>query len=175
MKKPSVTELCDILNKPALISWANKIGLSGKSIKAYSLSKLKSGAKMHSQIENYFKHGECMDDLQFQNKIDSIFYGCEIISVEEDFENDQYLGRCDIIFKKDGVTYVADFKSSFKKPYLEHYIQLICYKNHFKSDRIAIIDLKNFRLIELSIDQQNEITELIQNLINIYKIKQKVL
>jgi len=175
MKKPSVTELCDILNKPALLNWANKLGLQGKSIKSYSKNVLSDGTRRHKEIEDYLLHGVDIDDISLKEKIESIFGSSEIISIEESFENDHYKGRCDIRFIKDGINYVADFKRKFKKPYLEHYIQLIAYKIHFGSEKIAIIDLSEFKMIELSLYNENEVKELIYNLVNIYNLKQKMI
>lgn len=172
MKKPSVTELCDILNKPQLLKWANKIGLEGKSISLYQNNKLENGKKKHKEIEEMLMHGISINDKIKEQQILNLFENCEIISIEESFENDKYKGRVDIRFKKNGITYIGDFKSTFKRPYIEHFIQLICYKMHFKDDKICIINLDNFQLYDLTTTNENLYIELINNLINIYKLKQ---
>lgn len=174
MKKPTVTELTGLLNKPALISWSNKLGLNGQTVKAYQKSVFNDGNKKHEEIENYLIHGVYIEDDEKRNKIDEIFKGVEIISIEESFENDYYKGRCDIRFIKDGITYVGDFKRKFKRAYNEHYIQLFCYKMHFNSEKICIIDLENFEIHELNLYKEELYKELINNLINIYNIKQKL-
>ena len=172
MKTPSVTELCDILNKPALMIWANKIGLEGIKLSSYKKESTKSGIKKHKVIEDYLIHGLEIEDVEIRSNVEGLFNNVEVLSVEESFENEMYRGRCDIRFKKDGYEYVCDFKSKFNKPYLEHYIQLIAYKQHFNTDKIAIIDLRTFTLFELSLQYENEISEIINNLISIHKLKQ---
>lgn len=174
MKKPSVTELCDILNKPQLLKWANKIGLQGESISTFKSRSFENGRNKHKEIEDILVNGISIDDKDKEKKILDLFSNCIIVSVEESFENEKYKGRADIRFIKDGVRYVGDFKSSFKRPYIEHYIQLISYKSHFKDDRICIIDLQNFNLFDITIEDESNYIELINNLINIYKIKQLI-
>ena len=174
MKKPSVTSICDMLNKPSLITWANKLGLMGESVNGFSEKKMSAGTKKHSEIEDFLINGVCLDDPFRQGKIESFFNDCEIISIEEDFEADLYKGRVDIRFKKNGKNYIGDFKSKFKKPYIEHYLQLICYKMHFGCDSICIIDLRDFSLHELSLENESIYQEIIFNLINIYNLKQRI-
>ncbi len=172
MKKPSVTDLCDLLNKPQLLKWANKLGLDGKDLDTYNKDKLKLGTKKHSEIEDYLLNGVSLNDAYKEEKLTKMFNNSEILSIEESFENEQYKGRVDIIFIKDGLTYIGDFKSSFKRPYIEHYIQLVSYKMHYNADRICIIDLKNIELFDITTIDEPKYIELINCLIKIYNIKQ---
>lgn len=174
MKKPSVSSLLDILNKPALISWANKLGLAGESVGAFSKSKMENGTKKHSEVENFLINGVCLEDNYRQERIELLFSDCEIIGMEESFETENYKGRTDIRFVKNGISYIADFKSKFKRPYLEHYLQLICYKLHFGCDKIAIIDLRDFQLNELSLEKEDIYHDIIKNLVSIYNLQQKL-
>lgn len=174
MKKPSVTELCDLLNKPQLIKWANKIGLQGTEINSYQKSVFKDGNKKHLEIENFLLNGELMQDEELQNKISQIFCNAENIIIEQSFENELYKGRVDVMFNIDGIKYIGDFKRKFKRPYLEHYIQLVAYKMHFMSDKICIIDLEKGIMHDLSKEDYTLYENLIHNLINIYNIKQKL-
>lgn len=176
MKKPSVSELIDILNKPKLMHWANKIGLEGKSLNDVRIFNTTSGTKNHSEIVNYIRNGIKMSNYEVQNNLDGFLQDCYVISLEEKFENYLFQGRVDIIFKKNDTLYIGDFKRSFKKPYLEHYIQLMCYKIHFKCEKICIIKSDNFEINELYLhDKENLYIELINNLVNIYNIKQNLL
>ena len=174
MKKPTVTELCDLLNKPQLINWANKIGLEGKSVSAYRSKSFETGNNKHSEIENFLLNGECMSDYDTQLKVQKLFENIEILGIEESFENDYYRGRSDIRFIKEGKTYIGDFKSKFKRPYIEHYIQLFCYKMHFNTDEICIIDLTNYKIHEFDLYKSGLYEELIYNLVKIYNIKQQL-
>lgn len=174
MRKPTVSDLCDLLNKPQLINWANKLGLEGKSVGTYRSKSLESGTNKHSEIENFLINGECMQDLESQLKVETLFKDIEIIGIEESFENEYFRGRSDIRFIKDGKTYIGDFKSKFKRPYIEHYIQLFCYKMHFNTDEICIIDLKNYKIHEFDLSKSGLYEELIYNLVKIYNIKQQL-
>lgn len=174
MKKPSVSQILDLLNKPALISWANKIGLMGQSVASFSKEKMQKGTKSHSEIEDFLLNGNCLEDDFRQKRIEELFNDCEIISVEESFESEFYKGRVDIRFKKNGYEYIADFKSKFRKPYLEHFLQLISYKMHFGCDKIAIIDIRNFELIELPLEKEEIYKQIILNLVSIFKLKEQL-
>jgi hypothetical protein len=50
MKKPSVTDICKILDKPALLKWSNKLGLEGIDLNYYQNSVLNRGIKKHKEI-----------------------------------------------------------------------------------------------------------------------------
>lgn len=174
MKKPSVSSICDILNKPALIGWANKLGLMGESVNGFTQKKMELGTKKHSEIEDFLINGVCLEDQYRQDRLELLFNECEIIGIEESFESDLYKGRVDIRFVKDGITYIGDFKSKFKRPYLEHYLQLICYKMHFGCDKICIIDIRDFQIHELSLEKEKVYNSIILNLVSIYNLKQEL-
>jgi hypothetical protein len=174
MKKPSVTDICKILDKPALLKWKNKLGLEGIDLNYYQNSVLNRGIKKHKEIEDFLLNGTCIENKEIQERVYELFKDCEIISIEESFENKRFKGRCDIRFKKDGLNYIGDFKSKFKKPYLEHYLQLIMYKMHFNSDRICIIDLKEYEIHEITTKNEKIYIKIIINLINIFNLKQLI-
>jgi hypothetical protein len=175
MKKPSVSELIDILNKPKLMHWANQLGLEGKSLRDVRINNTTSGTNKHSEIVNYIKKGIKMSNIESQNNLDIFLKDCNVIDLEKKFENDLFQGRVDIIFKKQNSIYIGDFKRTYKKPYLEHYIQLMCYKINFKCDKICIIKSDSFEINELSLfNNENLYIDLIHNLINIYNIKQQL-
>ena len=64
MKKPSVTQLLDLIAKPALISWANKQGLMGIDTSEKRKKILLNGTSLHSQIENELFERE-IDKINF--------------------------------------------------------------------------------------------------------------
>jgi hypothetical protein len=78
------------------------------------------------------------------------------------------------MFEIDDIKYIGDFKRKFKRPYIEHYIQLVCYKMHFNTDRICIIDLEKGIMHDLTKEDLSLYESLIENLVNIYNIKQKL-
>lgn len=174
-KKPSVTTLCSILNKPALLYWANKIGMQGESLKYHKLKSTHDGKRKHQEIESLLIDGEPMEDQIMQDKVMSIFESCEIVGVEVPFENDMYKGRCDLLYKKDGLLHVADFKRKFKRPYLEHYLQLVAYKRHYNADRMEIISLDNMMIHDLTTENEGIYWEIIKNLTNIHNLKNEIL
>lgn len=174
MKKPSVTELLDLLNKPALMNWANKIGLQGIKLSEYRKEKTTSGTNIHNQLEKLLKYGEEIEDKYLQNAIINQLKTYEVVGVEEPIETEYYQGRCDLILSKNKELYVFDFKRGFKKPYLEHYLQLTAYQYALNADRIGIIRVPQVDIIELTNDKKELYQELLINLSNIYKIKQSI-
>ena len=50
IKKPSVTELVKLLDVPALMNWANRIGLEGISLKDYRNKESKESVSIHKLI-----------------------------------------------------------------------------------------------------------------------------
>jgi len=51
---PSVTQVIGILNKPVLVTWANKLGLQGIDVKKYVDNKAEIGTVAHRMILDYF-------------------------------------------------------------------------------------------------------------------------
>lgn len=174
MKKPHVTGLIDLLNKPALLKWANRLGLDGQDIDEYKSKIFKHGINKHKEVEDYFMGGILPEDPSRQEMIMSAFDGIDVIGMEESFEAEKYIGRVDIRFTKGGSKYIGDFKSKFKRAYMEHYLQLIAYKMHFGADKICIIDLRDFKIHELDLKDELIYQSIIENLINIYNLKQQL-
>ena len=172
---PSVTSLLDLLNKTPLIKWANKLGLQGIEVNAYQSIQKNIGTKKHSEIEDFLLNGVCLEDQEIQNKIELLFKDCQILSIEESFKNDMFKGRCDIRFVKNGIQYIGDFKKKFKRPYLEHYLQLTAYKMHFGCDKICVIDLNQYQLHELDLHHEEKYVQIIGNLVNIYNLKREII
>jgi hypothetical protein len=53
---PSVTTIIGLLNKPALVPWANKLGLEGIDVKKYVDKLADVGTLAHQMILDYFKN-----------------------------------------------------------------------------------------------------------------------
>ena len=58
----SVSKLIEVLNKPALLHWSNKIGLQGISLKDYRKKSTSKGTSKHNQIENYLLNGVIFEE-----------------------------------------------------------------------------------------------------------------
>lgn len=168
MKKPSVTELLKILNKPKLMYWANKLGLKGQSLSDYSKIKKMRGSEHHMDVELYLKNGEIRDESSSRLMIE-FFNNFNVLKVEEKIECEYFQGRVDLLLEKDNVKYVVDMKTNFKKPYLDHYLQLNAYKMCIDSDEIAILSIPDFTMTYLSNSNEDKYVDLLKQLSNIYK------
>lgn len=144
----AVTKLIDLLDKPALVGWANKLGLKGLSLKEYYSQVTTEGNEKHYEIENYFKYG-----IEFKGceLLKEKLKDYEVIGVEETIKNDFLIGRIDLVLKKDDFIYVCDFKRN-KSIYLKTKLQLSTYKEMLKADKICFINSKTFDVEELKID-----------------------
>lgn len=144
----AVTKIIDLLDKPALVYWANKIGLSGININDYYLQTQNEGNISHSEIENYFKHGTRFDGCDI---LENSLKGFEVIGIEEPINNGFLVGRIDIILKKGNTIFVGDFKRN-KRVYLKTKLQLSTYKHMLGADKIFFINTENYQLEEIKID-----------------------
>jgi len=146
----SITHLLKLLNKPALLTWANKIGLNGVSLKEYRNKLTNEGTNKHKLVENYLLHGEI---FPFYELLDEALNGYDIVGVEQDFDNGDLSGRIDLIIKNryDDTITIVDFKSS-SKVYLEQKLQLSAYKEMYGADNIAVISFKDWKLKFIDID-----------------------
>jgi hypothetical protein len=171
MKKPSVTELLDLLNKPALLSWANKIGLQGISLDSHRRKARKAGTSLHKQIERYVADKTPFDDLDFQARFVEFFEGKEIIQSEGVFECDEYQGRFDIKYRHNGLVYIADFKTDKQTVYLEDRLQLAAYRKATGSDAVCIISIPTMKELNAGIIIYEPYYETLTLLSKLYALK----
>lgn len=174
MKKPSVTELIKLLDKPALVKWANKMGLQGVNTDEYSKKVMQSGTDYHNQIEKFLKNGECFESQLVQDKCIEFFTGADILGVEENIETDYFIGRVDVRYKKDGLLYVCDFKLNKKKLYLENKLQLVAYRMATGADKIGIVAIPYFQMLPVEITDYTPYEQILINLSNIYRLKGEI-
>lgn len=174
-KKPSVSNLLDLLNKPALMYWANNLGLEGMSLKKYRKRRLSYGISLHKQVEYFLVDGLVPDNELLKNNFISFFSDIEVLGVEQKVENKFFQGRYDVKLIKDGKTYICDFKSNFKKTYLQQYLQLTAYRMIENVDNIAIISLPDFRFVDISLSDYSIHENILINLSNIYKLKKEAM
>lgn len=169
--KPTVTELIALLDKPALLKWANKIGLQGIALDDYRKKSTGEGDDTHKKIENDLKHGIPFENENFQ-KFKSRY---EVLQVEPVIECEFYKGRADVLLKRDELTWLFDFKNS-TNIYFEQKLQLVAYKRILKADRIGIINTQSFveNIIDLTPQQETSYTKILSALYVIWREKRLI-
>ena len=143
-----VTKLINLLDKPSLVYWANKIGLQGVSLKEYKYNSQKKGTNKHKEIEDYFKNGVLFDDYK---KLIKILKNYNLIGSEVYIKNNFIHGYVDLILEKNNEKIIVDFKSS-TKIYLSQKLQLSTYKEIYNADKIAIINFTDWSLNYININ-----------------------
>lgn len=137
---PGVTTFLNVLNKPALIKWANELGLQGINSSSYVDNLAAVGTLAHQMIMVHLK-GEELDTSDYtktqielaENSLLSYFgwektHKVEPILIETPLVSEEYRfgGTPDLLAKIDGVDTLMDFKTG-KAIYPEHFIQVAAY------------------------------------------------
>jgi len=169
--KPSVTKLIDMLDKPALLKWANKIGLEGIKLDDYRSKSKESGSNIHEYIESYLKFGILGDDENLNERITKFFSDKKVISVEESIETEYFVGRFDVKLEWKGFTFICDFKSN-SKVYFETKLQLAAYKMASECDHVAVIHLPD--LLIQPVDLRYDHYEFVKTLSKLFELKYKL-
>lgn len=171
--KPTVTELLDILNKPALMKWANKIGLEGISLDDYRNKSTSKGTSLHKQIENYILNGVKFEDDNINDNFEKFSSDKVFKEVESVIETEYFRGRLDAkIIYKDSL-YLCDFKSS-NKIYLEQKLQLTAYRMSDRSCKLAIVKIPEFTFKEIIINDFAPYEKILISLTEVYHQLRKV-
>ena len=170
-KTPTVTKLLALLDKPALLKWANKIGLEGTKLDDYQKRSKAKGNSYHNQVEQMIKHNKEIEDPFLRENYHLFFDGSEILECEKNVTGEHWRGRYDIKFKRNGVTYLCDFKSNAKRVYLENKLQLIAYSEIEKVDEIGIISLPDFKYYPVIVKDRKPYVGILKALSHIYKCK----
>ncbi len=156
---PGVTTITGLLAKPALIGWANKMGLAGIDTNKYVDDKADIGKLAHAIITDHLVGKKTNTDDYSKNQISTAensvlsYYEWEkhhkirVIFVEEPLvsEKHQYGGTVDIYAEVDGVLEIIDLKTG-SGIYPEHFYQVAAYKNLLKEyghqvERARILDI----------------------------------
>lgn len=174
MKKPSVTQLTGLLDKPALMKWANKIGLEGIRLDEYRKKVTTAGTSLHKQIEDFLLLRKPFEDMEIQRRCEDFFFDKIIHNVEKVIETDYFQGRMDIKFRFKGVDYIADFKSNQSGVYLENKLQLSAYRMSEGSDKVCIISIPDFTLIEVAIEDFSPYESIMIKLSEIHELKNTI-
>jgi len=138
---PGVTTILGILNKPALVKWANNLGLQGIDSTKYVDEKAAIGTLAHQMIANYLR-GEETDTSEYskvqidqaENAVLSFFewektHHIEPVLVEEPLVSElhKFGGTIDCLGIINGNVTLIDFKTS-KGIFPEMLIQVAAYK-----------------------------------------------
>lgn len=169
MTTPTVSQLIDLLNKPALMKWANKIGLEGIRLDDYKKKSGEDGDNIHKQIENDLKHG-----IPFDNEAFKAFKSRYTVErVEPVIECEHYHGRADIVMRRNGLTYLFDFKHA-NAIYFEQKLQLVAYKRILKVDCVGIVNTTYFteNIVDLTPESEAAYTKILSALVVIWNAKQ---
>lgn len=189
------TTALGILSKPALIPWANRLGLNGIDSAKYVDEKAAVGTLAHAKIMGYFLDKE-IDDSEFSKKeIDQAdnalvsFYEwikgkkIEPILVEKQLvsEKYQYGGAVDLLAKIDGSNDIIDFKTG-SGIYDEAVYQISGYRQlaieaGYKVDKCRIVNVgrdESEGFSEKIFTNVNKHFELFEHCLSIYQLKKVI-
>ena len=173
MNKPTVSQLLDILNKPALLKWANKIGLEGTSLDTYRSKSMAAGSSLHEQIKNHILYGMPFDEVATQDKFNIFIGDKKIISVEQDIETEWFIGRYDVEVSFNDTFFLCDWKSS-DAIYFENILQLVAYRMARPDHKVAIVQIPSFKFKPLGISDFLVYEEILKSLYTIFVNKKRI-
>lgn len=137
---PGATTITGLLNKPFLVTWANRLGLEGIDSSKYTDEAAKIGTLAHAMIQANLQNEE-LDRNEYspiqldlaENAVLSFFewkgrHTIEPIFCEVPFvsETNKYGGTIDCYCMLDGKPTLLDFKTG-KAIYEEYFVQLAAY------------------------------------------------
>lgn len=193
---PGVTTVVGLLNKPALVKWANKLGLEGTDVTKYVDKAANIGTCAHYMVQCHLA-GEEPDlsdysardinlaenallkywDWEKQFTIEPILLETPLVS-----EKKRYGGTIDCYAKLNGEPWLIDFKTG-KGLYDEMFIQVAAYKNlllenGYKVKGAAILrigrdETEGFEYRVLDKADLNRQWKIFQHLLAIYHLKGK--
>ena len=194
---PGVTTFIGILNKPALVPWANNLGLQGINVKDYVDDKADIGTLVHEMMFCDLK-GEKVDtsyytaiqikiaknsfkkylDWKKQHTIEPILLEAPLIS-----EQFHYGGTIDFYGKIDGILTLVDYKTC-KALYAEHFIQVSGYRqplreHKYKIKNCAILrigrnETEGFEYVPIPTRKLALCWKLFKNCISIYNLQKEL-
>lgn len=194
---PGATTVTGLLNKPALVKWANNLGLQGIDSTTYVDKAAKVGTLIHSLVECHItgKEVDYSDytpleielaqngfykylDWEKQHKVEPIFNEAKFVS-----EKYKYGGTLDFYCKVDGKYTLVDFKSG-KGIFNEHFLQVSAYANLLKEnkhrvDQIMILNIgrnedEPFQHREIPPTTYKKYFDMFKALLKVYYIKKEL-
>ena len=192
---PGVTTILGILNKPALVKWANNLGLQGIDSSKYQDEMADIGTLAHQMIVGYFKKVE-IDTSDYSNNQIALAENCllsfwewerghdiEVIMAEVPLISQKYGygGTIDCFCKLDGQPTLLDFKTG-KAIYPEFFYQLAAYEQLLAEDSQLIEATRILRIgrdadegfEEQSVGKLDKQFEVFKNCLSIYNLQKEI-
>jgi hypothetical protein len=192
---PGATTITGLLNKPFLITWANRLGLEGIDSTKYRDAAAEIGTLAHQMIQDYLQGAETdfsnytkeqislaenavlsFFEWEKGHKIEPII--CEIPLVSE---LHRFGGTVDCYCMLDGEPTLLDFKTG-KAIYDEYFVQLAGYKNLLEEHdhpvkschilRVGRDETEGFE--DRTVTNVDTYFEIFKSLLNVYYAKKKV-
>lgn len=156
---PGVTTYLNVLNKPALIKWANNLGLRGIDSTRFVDDLADAGTLAHNMILAHFKDEtpDFADFTEYNIELASNSFlsfkewakpfTIEPVLCETPLVSEQYRfgGTPDLLANVDGIATLLDFKTG-KALYPEHFIQVAAYRQLLIENDYAVDELKILRI-----------------------------
>ena len=194
---PGVTTVLGILNKPALVPWANNLGLQGISVKDYVDKLAKIGTLAHYFVECDLRGDEpdldsyspeeiriaetCLLkywDWKAENNPEPIMIEGQLVS-----ERFGFGGTIDLYCEIGGVKWLVDLKTG-KAIYPEQITQLSAYtallkENGYKVDKVQILRIgrsedEGFEPQEKTLRQLVPHWKIFKNCLEIYQLQKEI-
>uniref|UniRef100_A0A6M3JNF6 PD-(D/E)XK nuclease superfamily protein n=2 Tax=viral metagenome TaxID=1070528 RepID=A0A6M3JNF6_9ZZZZ len=156
---PGVTTVLNVLNKPALVKWANNLGLQGIDSSKYRDSMADIGTLAHQMILDYFK-GEKTDTSEYSSGQIDLAENCllsfwewekghdiKVIMAEVPLISREYGygGTIDCFCELDGQATLLDFKTG-KAIYEEMVFQVSSYRHLLIENGHSVDSVKILRI-----------------------------
>ena len=155
-----VTTVTNLLAKPQLVPWANKLGLRGIDVNRFVDDKASIGTLAHDMILCHFKNEACDTSDYSSKQIDAAensflsflewekSHEIEVTFVEKQLVSEQYRfgGTIDLFGKIDGIATLTDFKTG-SGIFDEYFIQVgggyrqLLNENECNIDRVTILNI----------------------------------
>ncbi len=159
VKVPGVTTVLQVLNKPALVKWANNLGLQGIDSSKFRDKMADIGTLAHLMILDHFrqtKQNYCeysADDIDkaenclisFYNWVDENKVVPIDIEVQLVSELYRYGGTVDLYCFLNGVPTLIDFKTG-KGIYDEYFVQVAAYRQLLKEKNKEVTQARIVRI-----------------------------
>jgi hypothetical protein len=157
---PGTTTVIGVMDKPALIKWANNLGLEGIDSSKYVDDLAAIGSLAHMIIEKYLKKEMITYSDYTPNQVEtaenSVLKFFHWLEQKKDFrvlgsemelisEKYQYGGTIDLYCYVDGKHTLIDLKTC-KACYGEHYTQVSAYKNLLLENGYKVDDCRILRI-----------------------------
>ena len=192
---PGTTTITGLLNKPALVRWANRLGLEGVDSAKYVDSKASAGTLAHSLIEAHLT-GESYNTYEYSRAdIDAAAnsvakwkewesgHNLRVRGIEMQLVSEQYRygGTCDVLCELDGKLTLIDIKTSGSGIWPEMRIQVAAYEQLLVEAgypveqrmivRVGRDESEGFEVAELPTSESKERLRLFLALLEVYQIR----